>query len=391
MSATLRRVLVVLRKELSDALRDRRTLMMVLVSSVLMGPFVLFLLSNLTSTLEARADRREAWVAGLANAPSLRNYIERQTWTVREAPADYEEALRRGRFGEPVIVVGPDFEDDLARGESPTVEVVSDSGNQRAESGASRLASLLSGFSQERVTLALAMRGVSLQLLQPLQVEPRDLANAQTRASRLTGMLPFFVLMAVLYGALNASLDTTAGERERGSLEPLLMTPSERWALVVGKWGAAATVGMLIACLSSISFLPGQWLLKSDTLAALFRYGPAEAAHFVVVLIPFAAAVAALLMAVAIRCRTFKEAQASSTVIVLVFSLLPLVTVFDLGGEAPWHLWVPGLAQNVLMNRVLKGDALGLAEVLVPIGVCALIAAVCIVYVARTLRQAVLK
>ena len=139
-------------------------------------------------------------------------------------------------------------------------------------------------------------------------------------------MLPFFVMMAVLYGALNAALDTTAGERERGSLEPLLMNPAERWTLVVGKWAAVSGISMLIAVLSSLSFMPAQWLLRSDTLAALFRYGPLEALFFVVVLVPFAAALSALLMAVAIRCRTFKEAQASAAVVVLVVSLLPLVT-----------------------------------------------------------------
>ena len=150
-----------------------------------------------------------------------------------------------------------------------------------------------------------------------MQVEDRDLASTQTRATRITGMLPYFVMMAVLYGALNAALDTTAGERERGSLEPLLMNPTERWALVAGKWGAVACVSVLIAVLSCFSFLPGQWVLRSDTLAAMFQYGPREAALFIVMLLPLAAALAAVLMAVAIRCRTFKEAQASSTIVVL--------------------------------------------------------------------------
>jgi hypothetical protein len=84
-------------------------------------------------------------------------------------------------------------------------------------------------------------------------------------------MVPFFVLMAVLYGALNAALDTTAGERERGSLEPLLMNPLARHALVLGKWGGGGGGGMLIAVLACLSFLPGQWLLRSESLAALFR------------------------------------------------------------------------------------------------------------------------
>src|SRR5262249_5214162 len=146
------------------------------------------------------------------------------------------------------------------RGEPPVVEVVSDSANRNASAGTGRGQRLLRGFSAERATLTLALRGVSPALLEPLQGEERGLASPQTRATRFTGLLPFFVMMAVLYGALHAALDTTAGERERGSLEPLLMNPVERSALVTGKWGAVASVSMLIAVLSSLSFLPAQWL-----------------------------------------------------------------------------------------------------------------------------------
>jgi sodium transport system permease protein len=119
--------------------------------------------------------------------------------------------------------------------------------------------------------------------------------------------------MAVLYGALNAALDTTAGERERGSLEPLLMNPAPRAALVLGKWGAVASVGMAIAVLSCLSFLPGQWLLRSEALAAMFRFGIGEALAFIALLIPWPAPWQRV-MAVAIRCKTFKEAQANATV-----------------------------------------------------------------------------
>jgi sodium transport system permease protein len=204
-------------------------------------------------------------------------------------------------------------------------------------------------------------------------------------------MVPFFVLMAVLYGALNAALDTTAGERERGSLEPLLMNPASRLSLVLGKWGAVAAVGMLIALLSCFSFLPAQGLLRSETLAAMFQFGLREAGLFLALLAPLAAALAALMMAIAIRCKTFKEAQANNTVVVLAVSLLPLITVFDQGGEAPWHLAVPGLGQVTLMNRVLKGEAVGVLDVALPLAVCALIAAAGLAYVARQLRTAALR
>ena len=384
-------VLTVFRKEISDALRDRRTLLTVLVSSVLLGPLVLVAISALVASLESRAEARQVVVAGIEHAPSLKNWFERQTYTVKAAPADYEKQLRNAQLTDPVVVVPADFEADLQRGESPTIELVSDSANQRSQAGAGPIARLLSGFSRERATLNLALRGISLELLEPMQVEDRDLASTQTRATQITGMLPYFVMMAVLYGALNAALDTTAGERERGSLEPLLMNPSERWVLVVGKWGAVASVGMLIAVLSCLSFLPGQWVLRSDTLAAMFQYGPREAALFLVVLLPFAAAVSALLMAVAIRCKSFKEAQASSTVVMLAASLLPLVNVFSLGGDSPWHLWVPALAQNVLMTRVLKGESFDTAQVLVPLGVCVMLTSLCVWFVSRTLRSAAVR
>jgi sodium transport system permease protein len=382
---------LVYRKELLDALRDRRTLMMVLLSSVVLGPALLVALSMLVGQMERRAEQREVMVAGLAHAPTLENYLRRQTFTVKPAPADYERQLKASRLGDPVVVVPPDFEAALQRGEAPLLEVVVSSANQRSQNAAGRVHRLLQGFSSEQATLRLASRGVSPQVAQVLQVESRDLANPQTRAAQLTGMLPFFVLMAVLYGALHAALDTTAGERERGSLEPLLTNPASRAALVLGKWGAVASLGLLIALLSSFSFLPGQWLLRSETLQALFQYGPREALLFLLLLAPLAAAVSALMMAIAIRCKSFKEAQANNTVLMLAASLLPIVTLFNQEGEQPWHLWVPALAQTTLMNRVLRGEALGVMDVLVPLWVSALVAAAGIVFVARQLRTIALK
>ena len=311
----------VLRKELVDALRDRRTLLTVLLSAVLLGPLVLVALSALVATLEASAEKREVQVAGIEHAPTLVNFLERQTYTVKAAPPDYEAQLRSGRLDRAGARRRAGFRGARWRAaKRPCVEIVTDSANQRAPRRApARLEQLLGAFGRERSD---ARAGPARRLARACSSRcapsTRDLASVQTRAAQFTGMLPFFVMMAVLYGALNAALDTTAGERERGSLEPLLMNPAPRWALVVGKWGAVASVAMLIAALCSLSFIPAQWLLRSDTLAALFQYGLREAALFLLVLLPFAAALSALLMAVAIRCRSFKEAQASAAIVVLV-------------------------------------------------------------------------
>ena len=378
-------------KELRDALRDRRTLLMVVLSSVAIGPVILIALSALIAGFEARGESREVWVVGLAHAPTLHNYLERQTLIVRDAPPDYERQLIERRFADPVIVVPSAFEAQLAAGEPPLVEVVSSSANTRAAGGLRRIVRVLHGFAQEQALLRLTHRGVAPALMEPLQIEERDLADPRARAAQLTGMLPFFVLMAVLYGALSSALDTTAGERERGSLEPLLMTPPSRHALVWGKWGAVASVGMLIAVLSCLSFLPAQWLLRSETLAAMFQFGPREAALFLALLMPLAAMLSALMMAIAIRCKTFKEAQANNTLVILGVSLLPLINVFNQEGEQAWHLWTPALAQVTLMARVLKGEAFATLDLLLPLAVAGLATVGLLAYVARQIKPAAMR
>ena len=378
-------------KELIDALRDRRTLLMVLLSSVAIGPLVLVLVSSLVAGMEKRAEARELVAHGLEHAPTLRNYLQRQTYTLREAPADYEQQLKDSRLAHPVLVVPTDFEAEIARGVAPVVELISSAANQRAQTGTGAVVRLLRGFNQEQAALRLAVRGVSASVLETLHLEERDLADPATRAAQLSTMVPFFVLMAVLYGALNAALDSTAGERERGSLEPLLMNPASRAAIVVGKWAAIASVGMLIAVLSCLSFLPGQWLIRSEALSAMFRFGIGEALAFIALLLPLAGALSAVLMAIAIRCRTFKEAQANATVVVLAVSMLPLVGWFNQEGAAAWHLWVPALAQTTLMGRVLRGEAMPWPEILLPVLVSGLLIALAVTYVARTLRVAALK
>lgn len=381
----------VFRKEFIDALRDRRTLLMALLSSVAIGPIVLFAFSALIGDLEKRAERRVVAVVGAEHAPTLVNYLLRQTYTIESPPADYEAQLRRGGYGEAVIQVPQDFEAKLEQGEAPLVTVVGNSANARATTALRRATALLQGFTQERATQRLIVQGVSPAMLQAIEVNERDLANRQARAAQLTSMVPFFVMMAVLYGAMTAALDTTAGERERGSLEPLLMTPSARLAFVVGKWGAVAAVGMMIAFLSCLSFLPAQSLMKSETLAAMFSFGWSEVGQFIALLLPFAAAVSALMMAVAIRAKTFKEAQANNSAVLLVVSLLPMVAIFNQEAEAAWHRWVPALGQVTLMNRVLKGEPVSAMDAAVPWVVAVVCVVASLLFVAHSLRRAAIR
>ena len=374
-------------KELRDALRDRRTLMAVFVSSIAMGPLMLVALSTLVGKFEKRAEAREIVAIGLDAAPTLRNYIERQTFTIKRAPADWEAQLKDSKLGDPVVIVPADFEDALAHGQAPRVQLVYSSANQRAQGGVAVIGRLLQGFDQEQASLRLVARGVAPGVMSVSRIDEHDIADTAARAAQMTGVVPIFVLMAVLYGSVNAAMDTTAGERERGSLEPLLATPASRGAIVVGKWGAAFALGLLIAVLSCMSFLPAQSLLRSESLSAMFRFGWAEAAWFITVLAPFAAALSALMMAVAIRCKTVKEAQANNVVLTMAVSLTPMIGLFNQEGESPWNLWVPPLAQSALMNRVLKNVPISPLDFAPGVVVCSAVTALALVFVTRQLTR----
>jgi sodium transport system permease protein len=169
------------------------------------------------------------------------------------------------------------------------------------------------------------------------------------------------------------------------------MNPATPVQLTLGKWAAVASVAMLIAALSCLSFIPAQWLVKSESVSAMFQYGLGEAGRFLTILLPLAGALAALLMAVAIRCKSFKEAQANAAVVLFAVSLTPLFSMFSQSGEEPWHLWVPALGQTVLMARVLRGEASPVGDPLTALVVCLVLCLLCLVYVASSLRSAALK
>ena len=383
----LRDSLIVFRKEMVDAIRDRKTLMMILLTSVLIGPLMLIALSIIVGQQEEKSERREVWVAGLERSPELHNYLLRQGMKVNEAPADYEAQLRDFRLGESVILIPEDYREKQSKGESPELRVVFDSANRQSTVLVGRNVGLLSGYNREQGALEMAMRGVAPAVLEPFRIQERNLASAQSRSSQMTAMVPWMVMMAVLFGSLTVALDTTAGERERASLEPLLTNPISPFSLVLGKWLATSVVGMAIAAISVSSFFPAKLLIQSEALQAMFRFGPGEAVMFLIMLLPLAAAVSAVLMLAAIYGRTYKEAQSRSTVALLAFQMAPMIAIMDFSGEKPWHLAVPSLAQQTVMLRVLRGDALHLQHLVVPTAISLVVTVICLVLLARRLKN----
>ena len=379
--------LAVFLKELADALRDRRALAIALAMALLSGPVVFALVSNLVSGIEEQVARREVVMVAPERAPTLLNFLQRAGATVVAAPADWSEQIRSGRLQNAVVVPPEDFEDRLARGDALEVEVSYDESHDRAQPLVSATLRMLQAFNRELGTQRLLARGVSPLVLAALEVQERNLAAAQARGARLLFIVPWAALIISIVGALAVAIDVSAGERERGSLEPLLMNPVPAWAIVLGKWAVVMLYSVAIVLLTMAGFLVSIRLITSETLAALMQLGARELLLFCAVLLPFAALMAAVNMLAATFGRTHKEAQTYVSYIAMAAQFSAVVPIFLTVRDSVWQLLVPSVAQLTVLMKALRGEPLSAFELLLPAAVCAAGLVGCLYAQARLLAR----
>jgi sodium transport system permease protein len=379
-------LLVVFIKELRDSVRDRRTALMVFVASILTGPVTLILVAQYVTGLDEKASVLKVRVAGQEHAPALINFLRRADVQIETAPADYETRIREGRL-DAVIVISPEFDQRYLSGEGARVEIVYD--DSRAQSGpATRQAErLLRAFNRETGMLRLVARGVSPGLIEPVKVQHVNTATPRQKGAFLLFLIPMFAILSPFLGGMAVAIDSTAGERERGSLEPLLANPVALWQVVVGKWLAAWSFASVVAMLTLGGFVVAASLYAGRRLAALMTFGAPEFAQFVGLIIPFAAMTAGLQMLICTYGRSYREAQTYVSYLTTVVTFVPLVVLFADMKDALWQLLVPVLGQQVVFMRIVRGDALGADDWVVPSVIAFAIAAACVVLVARLLRE----
>ncbi len=347
------KALTVFRKELLDSWRDRRSLTSALTFS-LFGP----LLTAMALSLVLRPDDRtvELAVAGADRAPSLVRFLEQNDVTVRPSPADPKAAVRR-RDLELALVVPEDYAADFRQSRPARVELVYDASRTKRRADVRRVETLLATYSRQVANLRLMARGISPQVAQPVRVDQVDLSTAASRAAFALASLPIFLLMAAFVAGMNVAIDTTAGERERGSLESLLVHPIPRGALALGKW-MSATVFNLLGVVLTLGLMIV--VLRSDRMQRLdvpVGIGTGEALMILAVLIPLALLAPALQMLISIFSRSFKEAQTYLSLLLLVPMLPGFVLTLGQTETQPWMEAVPLLGQQILVLKILRGEA----------------------------------
>jgi len=351
------RIGVVARKEIADIVRDRRTMLVTLVTAIVAGPVLMLLVLNLIARQADKVRELTLPVVGIERAPALMAFLERQQITIAAAPADFEAKIRSGDL-DVVLEVDAAFADDVAQGRPGTVRLVYDRSRDRARASIAEVEGLLRAFNREWGRGRLILRGIAPEVANPLNLESRDLATPQSSGALVLFLIAFYGLFAAVMGGMAAALDTTAGERERMSLEPLLTTPVGPLELATGKWLAVSLLNAAAVVLTLSGFYLALRFAPLPAVGIPFLFGLAEFGRFIVALIPLILLMPAILLYVGCRGRTFKEAQSNLSVLLFVVSLLPIVQMFLQKKEPGWLTWIPVSGQYTLLSRALRGEAL---------------------------------
>jgi sodium transport system permease protein len=384
--AALARTIAILRKELLDTLRDRRTGTITLLSAILAGPIFLLLIFNLMASQAERAREMTLPVIGAEYAPAVVAFLQRQQVSVTKAPADYDAQIRRGDL-DVVLVIDASFGKDVEQGKPGTVQLVFDRSRDRARPSIDQAESLLRGYNRLWGDQRLMLRGVTTSVANPLLIETADLATPQQSGALVLFLVAYYGLFASVMGGMAVALDTTAGERERQSLEPLLMTPARPAEIVIGKWLAVCAFDALVVTLTLTGFYLTLAFAPLPPVGVPFLFGSREFGRFLLVLVPMMLMLPAILLYVGSRARAYKEAQANVSVLLFVVSLIPLVQLFMQRKEPGWLMLVPVSAQYSLLNTSLRGEAPALAQLALSWLAPAALIVIALVAVARRLSR----
>lgn len=345
--------LVVIRKELKDWSRDRRSIITILISSLLAPGLMFFTFNNIASR-QRQVEDVTIPVVGAAHAPAFVDWLRLQAGvTIVDGPPDAEDAVR-SRREDVVVVIAENFAKDFAASKPAQIRLVADSSSQNARPKVQRVRTLLQRYNAEIGSLRLIARGVSPAVATAVQIEDVEVSSSQQRAAMILGFIPLFVMLSAFTGAMSITTDSTAGERERGSFEALLVNPAPRGAIAAGKWLAGTLTAVLTVIVTGALLFAMFRYLPLQDLGIRFRLGTPELLGTLSVVLPLAPLIVALQMYVATFAKSFKEAQSYLTFLMMA-QMIPgmMLTMNQSGPQQPWFHYVPWIGQQSLLNDIL--------------------------------------
>jgi len=366
-SDPIRSVLVVFLKEVRENLRDRRTVLNTLLTGPLLAPVIFALIIN--GVVARELDKAErplpVPVIGAEHAPNLVAALKQQSIEIKPAPADPERAVRE-MDADLVLRIPADFADSWRKGEPAQVELIYDASQRDAQGSVNRLRGALESYSQRNGALRLLARGLAPAMARPVVVADRDQSTAQTRSGTLFAMLPYFFILGAFIGGMALAIDTTAGERERQSLEPLLVNPVSRSTILSGKLAATSAFALTSVLLGIVAFSLVGRVLPTEKLGMSLEIGPHFALMTMLVMLPLVFLISTLQTLAAAFAKSFREAQTYLSLLMFVPAVpTMLLSLFPVKTQT-WMYAVPLMGQQITITRLMRGEAVSASQ----LGLC---------------------
>jgi len=387
----MRALLCVFRKEFLENLRDRRTLLSALLFGPLFGPLLFaFMVTRTVDQSVTDTDvPLQMTVSGAARAPTLTAFLEShgvQLMRVELNEAGARAVVSQGS-AQMVLWVPPDYAERFREGRPAPLLLFADSSDSQGRKHVERAKMLLAGFGSQIAQLRLQLYGLDPSIVMPVAVDDIDVATPAGRAVVVLGFMTYFVLFALLMGGLYLAIDSTAGERERGSLEALLTLPVARASLIGGKLLATCAYMGISLAITLAAFVVAFRFVPLEKLGMSSNLGWVQALQLFAICLPFVPLGAALMSFVASFTRSYREAQTWLTAVLLVPTLpIAFASIYSLKSKSSL-MPIPSLSQHLLMTDVLRGQTPSVGDMLVSGLVSLLLAAVLFALTARHWRR----
>ncbi len=286
-----------------------------------------------------------------------------------------------------VLSVSPEFGNHLQRGRPAPLMLYADASDIAAAGDVARVRALVGQYGALLARLRIAARGIDPLVLTPLAVQDVDVSTPSSRSVLILGTLSYLILLTMLMGGMYLAIDATAGERERGSLEPLLTVPVARAQLILGKILATCAYMTLTLILTVTVFALMLRFTGLERLGMSVNLGPQVVLAIILYSLPLVPLGAALMTIVAAYTRSYREAQTWLGLVLLV-PTLPLAFAGIMGLRPKLALMaVPSLSQHLLITSVLRDEPLARAYVAISVGTTLVLAVLLIAIAARLYRR----
>ena len=348
----------VYRKEVRENLRDRRSLF----NSVLLGPIlfpILFIgLAYFASSKQQENAEKilEVPVVGREHAPNLINFLEQQGVVIQTAPDDPEAAVK-AQDVQVIIRVPEQFGEQWKSGKPAVIEVIADPSRRESSIPMQRVKGLLNAYGAQIGRLRLQLRGVSPTVSSAIMVKDVDLSTPQSRGMLVMIMLPYVLMITSFTGGMHLAIDSTAGEKERKSLEPLLINPVPRWQIMLGKMLATATYAFTSLLLTLLAFRFAFPLLPTGALGVDLNLSPQAIGGILLAISPVVVLAAAMLTTLAALAKSLREAQSYMGLVFMIPMIPSLIFMVNPMKPETWMMAIPMFSQNLLIGEYVRGES----------------------------------